>query len=51
LAYILSLPHTKDENFIAPKKLKQQRIFGSSKGTYELAQDFDAPLDDFNEYM
>ncbi len=30
-----------------PKK----RTFGSSKGKYQLAPDFDAPLDDFKEYM
>ncbi|MCK5719661.1 MAG: DUF2281 domain-containing protein [Thiomargarita sp.] len=32
---------------IKPKK----RIFGSAKGKYQLAPDFDAPLDDFKEYM
>ncbi len=27
------------------------RIFGISKGKYILAEDFDAPLEDFNDYM
>ena len=32
-------------------KGKNQRTFGRSKGRYVLAPDFDAPLDDFKEYM
>lgn len=28
-----------------------ERIFGKSKGKYKLAPDFDAPIDDFKEYM
>lgn len=28
-----------------------ERIFGVSKGKYRLAEDFDAPLDDFKEYI
>jgi prevent-host-death family protein len=30
---------------------KPQRVFGSSKGKIHMADDFDAPLDDFAEYM
>ncbi|RMG66952.1 MAG: DUF2281 domain-containing protein [Bacteroidetes bacterium] len=26
-------------------------VFGSAKGKYELAPDFDEPLEDFKEYM
>ena len=26
-------------------------VFGSSRGKFEMADDFDAPLDDFAEYM
>ena len=33
------------------EKNKSNRIFGRSKGRYTLAPDFDAPLDDFKEYM
>jgi len=28
-----------------------KRKFGSHKGKYKLADDFDAPLEDFKEYM
>ena len=33
-----------------PKRSKQ-RVFGSSKGMIKMADDFDAPLDDFKDYM
>jgi hypothetical protein len=32
------------------KKLKKP-VFGCAKGRFKMAVDFDAPLDDFNEYM
>ena len=32
-------------------KTKGERTFGRSKGRYTLAADFDAPLDDFKDYM
>ncbi len=32
-------------------KSKGKRVFGRSKGRYTLAPDFDAPLDDFKDYM
>jgi hypothetical protein len=32
---------------VAPK----ERVFGSAKGKYQLADDFDAPLEDFKDYM
>jgi len=28
----------------------QRRIFGSAKGKYELSDDFDAPINDFDEW-
>ncbi len=28
-----------------------KRKFGSAKGKYHLSADFDAPLEDFNDYM
>ncbi len=31
--------------------LPRRPQFGSAKGLIELADDFDAPLDDFDEYM
>jgi hypothetical protein len=30
---------------------KKERIFGCVKGDYWMADDFDAPLDDFRDYM
>ncbi len=35
-----------------PHKPKPRRpVFGSAKGKYVLAPDFDEPLDDFKDYM
>lgn len=33
------------------KKKKKPLKFGMMKGTFIMADDFDAPLDDFKEYM
>jgi len=33
------------------KHAKHRRRFGSAKGLIHMADDFDAPLDDFGEYM
>jgi Protein of unknown function (DUF2281) len=33
------------------KQPKGERVFGRSKGRYTLAPDFEAPLDDFKDYM
>jgi hypothetical protein len=33
------------------ENLPKKRVFGCSKGKYKLADDFDAPLDDFKDYM
>jgi hypothetical protein len=30
---------------------KKQRVFGAAKGEFLMADDFDAPLEDFKEYM
>lgn len=44
----------KDDLFgvqLVPQKLPRfERQFGSAKGLIEMADDFDAPLDDFREY-
>ncbi len=49
LRFILFLKsESESDTVIAEKK---QRVFGRSKGRYKMADDFDAPLDDFNEYM
>jgi len=29
----------------------KERVFGYAKGKYRMADDFDAPLDDFKDYM
>jgi prevent-host-death family protein len=34
---------------VAPPRNK--RVFGSARGTFQMADDFDAPLEDFKEYM
>jgi hypothetical protein len=33
------------------EKVENLRIFGKSRGRYKMASDFNAPLEDFNEYM
>ena len=35
----------------AEEKPKPRRRFGSGKGLFQMAPDFDAPLEDFKEYM
>ncbi len=30
---------------------KKKRVFGSAKGTFQMSDDFDEPLEDFKEYM
>ena len=30
---------------------KKERVFGCAKGKYRMADDFDAPLEDFKDYM
>jgi hypothetical protein len=36
-----------------PAKTESEKVpvFGCSKGKYRLAEDFDAPLEDFKDYM
>ncbi len=36
---------------LGKRKLPVKRIFGSAKGKIWMAEDFDAPLEDFREYM
>lgn len=36
---------------VAIKKSTRHRQFGSAKGAFKIADDFDAPLEDFREYM
>lgn len=37
--------------YSSEKSEKKVPRFGSAKGKYSLSNDFDAPLDDFKEYM
>ncbi|MCL2045216.1 MAG: type II toxin-antitoxin system RelB/DinJ family antitoxin [Oscillospiraceae bacterium] len=34
-----------------PSKKPREEMFGCLRGEYKIADDFDAPLDDFKEYM
>jgi len=36
---------------VSVKQAKPRRVFGSAKGMIQMANDFDAPLDDFKDYM
>jgi prevent-host-death family protein len=41
-------PFVKITTMIKPKK---KRTFGSAKGMFKISPDFDAPLEEFAEYM
>lgn len=41
----------KQVNQTQQKNYPKKRIFGSAKGKYQLAADFDKSLDDFKDYM
>ena len=49
LRFIMFLKQEHNKKIVP--ETKGERIFGKSKGRYKLAPDFDAPLDDFKEYM
>lgn len=42
---------TQKENKLRPKEELPKRVFGSLKGKIILSDDFDTPLEDFNDYM
>lgn len=48
LHYIIFL---RDELEKKSNSNKKNRIYGISKGKYQLSDDFDEPLEDFHEYM
>ena len=48
LRFILFLK-SESENHVGTKK--KQRVFGHSKERYKMVDDFDAPLDDFEDYL
>jgi len=35
----------------ATKKMSREEVFGCMRGQFEMSDDFDAPLEDFKEYM
>ena len=35
----------------APQKMTREEVFGCMRGQFSIAEDFDAPLSDFEEYM
>lgn len=37
--------------YLSKEHQKQPLKFGMMKGTFQMSDDFDAPLDDFKEYM
>jgi len=39
------------KEYVNQTQKPKKRTFGSAKGKYQLTPDFDAPLDDFKEYM
>jgi Protein of unknown function (DUF2281) len=49
LRFVVFLKSTQTPKIV--DKPISQRIFGRSKGRYTLSPDFDAPLEDFNDYM
>ncbi len=42
---------SKNQNSKTSENEKKRPKFGSAKGNYRMSADFDAPLDDFKEYM
>lgn len=51
LHFVRFLRQEKATSLQSTKSETEERIFGISKGKYRLAADFDAPLDDFKQYM
>ncbi|KPA17472.1 hypothetical protein MHK_002313 [Candidatus Magnetomorum sp. HK-1] len=49
--YIAFLIKKNSDNVQKTHKEKNSRVFGSAKGKYKLSPDFNAPLDEFKEYM
>ena len=35
----------------SPKKMSRTDVFGCMRGQFAMSEDFDAPLEDFKEYM
>ena len=48
---LISTDDSQTVQLVPVKHTKQPRHAGSAKGLIHMADDFDAPLDDFREYM
>jgi hypothetical protein len=42
---------SKEVSKVEKNKTKRKPQFGCAKGKFKMSADFDAPLEDFNEYM
>jgi len=57
LHYILYLSNNYEKDSLSrfeqikPRMSEKKPVFGYAKGKYILSSDFDAPLEDFNDYM
>jgi prevent-host-death family protein len=49
--YIITLDGKPVAKMTPAGREKPRPVFGSAQGKFEMADDFDAPLDDFAEYM
>ena len=45
IPFILAVPSEK------PKKMSRKDMFGCMRGQFKMADDFNAPIEDFKEYM
>jgi addiction module RelB/DinJ family antitoxin len=45
------IPFTSLTSEKPPQKMPRASVFGCMRGQFKMADDFDAPLDDFKEYM
>jgi hypothetical protein len=48
---LLFIDELLQKQFSTKPAVKRIPRFGCAKGTFQMADDFDAPLDDFKEYM
>ena len=49
--FLTFTPKTASYQTVTAQEPKKEREFGCAKGQFWMAEDFDAPLDDFKDYM
>lgn len=49
--FVITLDGKPVARIAAADQSKPKRVFGSARGMVHMSDDFDAPLDDFAEYM